>query len=444
MNRLKNMLSPATTRTSLIVLCLIAACTLAQRLYALKDMTADSQHTLTSQSVETLSLLTGPLEVEVFINPQDPQIDSVTSLLNKYKAGKPDLTITLTDPALDPQRMRQLDVAPGGEVFIRYRKRTQRLTQISEQVLTTAMLRLARSKNHTVLFTTGHGERSIKSQSNADLGVFTQQLVASGFNVDNIKLTDQTSLAASDTTLVVAGPLQRFLAQEVALLLEFISNGGNLIWLTEPDSDDGLKPLAIELGIDRLPGVVIDMAAQQLQVDRPDFAVANNYLRHDATKGFADVTLFPQASGLAYNAKREWQVTPLVQSTENAWTETGALSGEVIYGDDEREVSGPIPLIFAMERSRNNKQQRIIVAGDGDFLADAWIANGGNRDLGNRLLNWSVGDNTIIAIDTSLHKDTQIDLSRAAMFWLAGVSLLLLPGLMISTAAGVWYRRQHG
>lgn len=447
MNRLTKVMSASFIRTLLIVFCILAACILGHRLFAIKDMTANSQHTLNTQSVETLSLLTDPLEIELFINPQDPQVDSVKSLISKYQANKTDLTVTITDPALDPQRMRLLEVAPGGELFLNYQNRSQRLTRVSEQALTMALQRLLRTNHHKILFTTGHGERSISSKTNADLGVFTKQLIASGFTVENVNLTQQETLAADDSTIVIAGPLQRFLANEVALLLQFISNGGNLIWLTEPDSNDGLKPVEIELGITRLPGVVIDMAAQQLQVDRPDFAIASNYFRHQATNGFADITLFPQAGGLQFdqpNADQKWLVTPLVQTTENAWTETGQISGEVTYGDDEREVSGPITLLFALERNRNNKQQRIIVSGDGDFLADAWIANGGNRDLGNRLLNWSVDDSDMIAIDSPIQADTQINLSRTSMFLLAGVSFLLLPGLMFSAATGVWYRRQHG
>ena len=244
--------------------------------------------------------------------------------------------------------------------------------------------------------------------------------------------------------MVIAGPLQRFLANEVALLLDYISRGGNLIWLTEPASDDGLKPLAIELGIERLPGVVIDMAAQQLDVERPDFAVATSYFRHQATEGFSAVTLFPQSAGLSVDPDREWQVTPLVQSGEQAWTETGALTGKVEFGDDQREVRGPVPLVFAMERNKNNKQQRVVVAGDGDFLADAWIANGGNRDLGNRLLNWGVADTAMIGITAPPTQDVQLNLSRAGTLGLIAVAFLLLPGLMFSAATGVWYRRHHG
>jgi len=444
MSRLTSLFSSAAFRTLLIVLCFTVACVLSHRLFLLKDMTATGHHTLKPQSVATLAQFTDPLDVEVFINPQDPQLESITNLLEKYRTRKTDINITVSDPALDPQRMRQLDVAPGGEIFMRYESRTQRLTQVSEQSLTSAMQRLVRTKNHNILFTSGHGERAINSNTNADLGIFTQQLSNSGFIVDTVNLSTQGSLNPDNGTLVIAGPLHRFLANEVVLLLDYISKGGNLIWLTEPDSDDGLKSVAIELGIERLPGVVIDMAAQQLQIERPDFAVANDYFRHQATRGFSEITLFPQASGLAFKADREWQVAPLVHSTEQSWTETGALSGQVEYGDDTQEVSGPIPLVFALERDVADKKQRVIVAGDGDFLADAWIANGGNRDLGNRLFNWSVGDTAMITLNTPLETDTKLDLSRSGMFLLAGTSLLFLPGLLFTVATGVWYRRQHG
>jgi len=441
---IRTLLTPSLVRTILIVLCFAMACALGNRLYARKDMTANAQHTLKPQSVETLALLSTLLDVEVFINPKDPQVESVVTLFDRYRTHKDNINITFTDPALDPQRMRQLDVAPGGEIFIRYQNRTQRLTQLSENTLTSAMQKLARTDSHTVLFTTGHGERSINSKTNADLGIFAQQLKDSGFTTGSINLSEQGSLDSNNGTLVIAGPLQRFLANEVALLLDYVSRGGNLIWLTEPASDDGLKPLAIELGIERLPGVVIDMAAQQLKVERPDFAVATSYFRHQATNGFSAVTLFPQSSGLSFDPNREWQATPLVQSGEQAWTETGALSGKVEFGDDQREIKGPFPIVFALERNKNNKQQRVVVAGDGDFLADAWLANGGNRDLGNRLFNWSAADTAMIGITAVDTQEMQLTLSRKGTLSLVAVAFLLLPGLMFSAATGVWYRRQHG
>ena len=442
--QLNNLLSPGVVRTTLIVVCFSLVCVLGNRLHARKDFTANSIHTLKPQSVETLQLLNEPLEAEVFINPQDPQTGAVSELFAQYQQHKPDLTATLSDPALDPQRMRELDVANGGEIFLRYQNRTQRLTELSEQSLTMAMQRLARTDIRKLTFTVGHGERSINGQSNADFQLLAQQLKDAGFEIDNINLSDHSALTTDIGTLVIAGPIHRFIANEVLVLLDYISNGGNLIWLTEPDSDDGLKALALELGIERLPGVVVDLAAQQLQVERPDFAVASSYSTHAATNGFSAITLFPQAAALNADTEREWRVAALVQTGDQAWTETGALTGKVEFGDDQQELKGPLPLLLSLERERANKMQRVIVAGDGDFLADAWIANGGNRDLANRLFNWSVEDTQMIGISAPVQSDAQLNLSKSGKLILAAFALLILPGLMFGAATGVWYQRQHG
>ena len=125
-------------------------------------------------------------------------------------------------------------------------------------------------------------------------------------------------------------------------------------------------------------------------------------------------------------------------------TETGALTGKVEFGDDQQELKGPLPLLLSLERERANKMQRVIVAGDGDFLADAWIANGGNRDLANRLFNWSVEDTQMIGISAPVQSDAQLNLSKSGKLILAAFALLILPGLMFSAATGVWYQRQHG
>lgn len=228
------------------------------------------------------------------------------------------------------------------------------------------------------------------------------------------------------------------------LLLDFISRGGNLIWFTEPFADDGLKALEYELGINRLPGVVVDLAAQKLQVDRPDFAVANHYSKHLATQSFSAVTLFPQATGLDLQANREWRAAALVQAGKQAWTETSALSGQLAYGDDAREKAGPFPLVLALQRPQSGKTQKVIVAGDGDFIADAWIMNGGNRDLGNRLFNWVADDDTLIGINRPELRDSQLHLTRFATLALAAIALLLMPGLFVAGAGRVWYQRRHG
>lgn len=427
-----------------IVAALILLAVLGNRLYVNLDMTATERHTLLPQSVQTVDTLNGLVEVEVFINPQDQQQKVVAALLEKYRSAKADFNYIFTDPALNPGRMRKLNIAPGGEIFFNHQGRTQRISQVSEQAVTMALQRLARNAQRVASFVTGHGERNLQSSNNADIGVFATQLRESGFETQSVNLTTATNLDADNGLLIIASPLQRYLPAESATLLDYLSRGGNLIWLTEPSSDDGLKAIEFELGVRRLPGVVVDLAARKLQVERPDFAIVNQYSPHTATQGFSSVTLFPQASGLELQANREWRAAALAQAGEQAWTETGALSGDVAFGDDDREVSGPFPLIIALERERAGKTQKVLVSGDGDFIADAWIGNGGNRDLGSRIFNWSIDDDELIQVNYPVAPDQTLNLTPVATVSLFLFALILMPGALFGTATKIWFQRRHG
>jgi len=431
------------------------------RHYLQTDLTATGRHTLLPQSIQVLNLFgetgattaagsdlnhnqSSSINVEVYISPNDEQRPLIERLLQKYARYKADFNIAFIDPALNPAETRALNIAPGGEIILRHNDRTQRITQISETAVTTALQRLARDKTRIASFVTGHGERSASGQNGGDVGVISSQLASAGFAIQTVDLATMQEIAVDDGLLVIASPIHRYLAGETAKVLDYLSRGGNLLWLTEPAADDGLRAIALELGIKRLPGVVVDLATQNLSVDRPDFAIAKTYSQHEATMDLSSVTLFPQAAGLDLQPNREWRAAALVQAGEHAWTETGALSGEVSFDEGSEEVAGPFPLIIALERSRAERPQRVIVSGDGDFLADAWIGNGGNRDLASRLFNWATDDSEMINIEYPQKPDAQISLTPARVLVIALFSLLLLPGFMFAGATRVWYTRKHG
>lgn len=438
-----NSRSQLLTRPALVIVAMLAIGTLVSRHPMIADMTATGRHSLMPQTVDTLDQLQGTLAAEAFIGPNDPAAEKIARLLRQYRQASDNIQYLFTDPATDPARSRELNIQNGGELILSYLGRRQRLTDISQQALTLAVQRLLRPSTQTIAFVTGHAERAIDGDTAADLTGFANYLTDTGFQLRSVQLSDE--LDDDLATLVIAGPMQRYLPVEVANLLGYISRGGNLLWLTEPGSDDGLTALEYELGIARAPGVVVDLAAQSLQVDRPDFALAAKYSTEDITRGFDSVTLFPQASAIELPQLREWRAVPVVQTGKQAWTETGPVSGAVRHGDNPDELSGPLTLVMALERSAGNGAlQRVVVAGDGDFLADAWIGNGGNRDLGARLFNWVSHDHNLLSISYPVPADRELIISGRSILALAALALILLPASLLSTASAVWYRRRHG
>ncbi|CAK0757501.1 hypothetical protein CCP3SC1_280026 [Gammaproteobacteria bacterium] len=338
----------------------------------------------------------------------------------------------------------------GGEVVIEYQGRTERLTTLTEQAMTNALERLARGGERFVVFLQGHGERDVRGKANADLSAFGRALQGKGLRVTTLNLVTAHQIPDNTGLLVIAGPRVDLLPGEFTVVRDYLERGGNLLWLVEPGSLHGLEPLAQALGVDLPPGTVVDPAAVQLF--GAAYALGSRYYPHPVTRDFDMVTLFPEAVAIRTHAFENWHVAPLVESGTDSWLESGPLSGTVAF-DSGIDTHGPLPIAVALtrpipntvtlpsirpeptkpdpdtasedaaeEKPPSSPEQRVVVFGDGDFLSDAFVGNGGNLDLGLNLINWLVHDENLINIPARAAPDTSLHFSSMALLILAGGS----------------------
>jgi len=172
------------------------------------------------------------------------------------------------------------------------------------------------------------------------------------------------------------------------------------------------------------------------------------YSPHPALKGFDYTTLFPMAGGLQITENETWQVKKLMQTGDHTWLETGKLEGEVSY-DEGVDTVGPISIGVSLEReltveddATTPRQQRIVIISDGDFLSNTYLANGGNLDLGIRLVSWLSNEDNFITIPARNIEDTALELSGVASVLIGFGFLIILPLLFIGTGFTIWWRRR--
>jgi ABC-type uncharacterized transport system involved in gliding motility auxiliary subunit len=169
-------------------------------------------------------------------------------------------------------------------------------------------------------------------------------------------------------------------------------------------------------------------------------------------RGFADLTLFPHAAGIAVNKAEAWSATVLLDTRPTAWSETGALTGEVRF-DQGKDFAGPLNLGVALTREvatpgagdpdePAKREQRVIVVGDGDFLANSFLANAGNLQLGMSLINWLARDDAYVNIPVKTARDRTLTLSRSAQYGIAGGFLIVLPLGLAGAGLVIWLRRR--
>ncbi|MBI3546027.1 MAG: hypothetical protein HY081_05460 [Gammaproteobacteria bacterium] len=97
---------------------------------------------------------------------------------------------------------------------------------------------------------------------------------------------------------------------------------------------------------------------------------------------------------------------------------------------------------MALTRTQDKREQRIIVFGGGDFLANSYIANGGNLDLGMSVVNWLSQDDAYVNIPVKTARDRTLNLAHSSQIVIAVGFLIVLPLVLVSSGVFIWLRRR--
>lgn len=416
------------------------------------DWTANGRNTLSEASVAVLDEMKGPLKVQAFVAEAEQVKKRVSDVIGRYQRHKKDLQLEFVNPDTDPDLVRKLAITMNGEMVIEYQGRSEKVSALDEQSITNALQRLTRSEERWLVFLEGHGERSAFGQANHDLETWTKELEAKGFRLKGLNLVTQPLIPDNTAVLVIAGPQVNYLPGEVKLIDEYLQRGGNLLWLADPDGLRGLNAVAEQLGVGLEPGVIVDPTTQMFSINNPTFAIVGDYGMHPVTDGFDVLTIYPMAAGLTLEPHGDWRGDGFLMTTEKSWSETGVLAGSIRF-DEHKDIPGPLNVGVSLTRTLKSdgangdsdaagRQQRVIVIGDGDFLSNAYLGNGGNLNLGMNIVNWLSRDDQLLAIPAKTAPDTSLNLSKTDSVIIGFGFLLVLPVLLLASGLVIWLKRR--
>ncbi|MBE9567236.1 MAG: GldG family protein [Proteobacteria bacterium] len=428
------------------------------------DLTANRRHSLSESSIELLGKLDKTISVHAYTT-DDVSKQAIRDIIRRYQNIKPGFTLRILNPDIDLAEAKQDGIVMDKPFafVIYYNDHMEPISSLSEQAISNALLRLNRRDNQQVVFLSGHGERDIDGTDKRAYAVLKRELEAKGFNLQSINMLEQP-VPENTQVLVIAAPDHPYLQGELDQINEFIDHGGNLMWLVDPGELQGLDKLATSLGLQLQDGVIVDNDPElrrTLNIHHPAIIPVTKYFPHIITDAIRYNTLFPLARGISpldeSKTVNHWQAYALFNSGDQSWTETNGISDEMVFSSSTGDVAGPITISVILLRpyptektitgpgpeDNPERQQRVVVIGDSDFMADSYIGAGANLELGINMFSWLLGDNDFISVIPQSSPDTRLELSDNQLMIISFGFFLVIPLGLIFTGFRIWHIRKN-
>ncbi|HST27352.1 MAG TPA: DUF4350 domain-containing protein [Rudaea sp.] len=436
---------------ALLVVAALCMAFLSTRFGWQHDFSHAQRSSLDARTVELLHRLDAPVSIVSYAGQEAQLRAAIADFVARYQRIKRDISLRFVDPDADPAATRAAGIGIDGEMLMRYKGRSEPLKVLTEREFDNALVRLARSRTRLVAFLSGDGERRPDGKANADLGNFGALLAAQGVRTLELTLTAGMHVPENVDVLVLASPQIALASPVVAELDDYLARGGNFLWLAEPGADMGLDPLAKALSLRPLDGTVVDGAGAAFGIGDPSFVAISKYSSNPVTRDFTLTTLFPQAAALGVVSGTDWKVQSLLRTSSKSWTRIGPVpqqgdASTIAYDAGKGEIPGPLDIGVVLSRlspSPANSEQRVVAIGDGDFLSNAFLGNGGNREFGQRVFDWLLQDDALIDIPDKGAPDRQLHLSQTALGMIGLGFLVALPLALAITGGLIWWRRRR-
>jgi hypothetical protein len=245
------------------------------------------QNTKVSETTrKVVQNLTHPIQVTLFFPTANEVREQVQPYFDELAKLSPNLQVQVLDHSLEPGRAKEMSVSGNGMIVFtpldeKGKPGSRETMNIGLNIDTSRgqlqtfdgdvqkrLLQLSRP-GRVVYFTSGHGERSFDAgaldliKDDMRLPVGSLRTLMSNLSYEVRTLSVQNGLAGKlpqDAGLVViAGPTERFLAEEVSALSTFLDEGGHLLLLLDPTAEQtatDLAPLLKRVGLRFTPQVL--------------------------------------------------------------------------------------------------------------------------------------------------------------------------------------------
>ena len=479
------------------------------------DVTATKQLSLAPQTVQILKDLEEPVEAKGFFVPgrtQEEQVglsvlkEQVNDVLREFEIRTGKFSYDFVDPVSDPQLARNFGVTEYPTIVFEAKESQKhhrvvlrpQTTPFMEQDFVTGFLIVTGQEQKRVYFLTGHGERDIDdAESDTGFSAAHRAIRADNYAVDTVNLSaaeGKDKLLGTETgdgrahMLVIAAPNTELPDSEAEILQDYLKDGGNLLFLAEPDTPQSFKDFLARWGmiigdghivdLDRSAqgagggGIVFLMRDQGSYLDNPQqiqgtLAEALGTWRitgpplaplgNTFYAGVAPIIAVEEPVVAFFSLERQEGeepeedphifATPLGVTSLNSWLIEDPSRDTPDESLDRRDLYFPAVAVRAFapvdeEPPESPNPAALVIFGDSDFATNRHVGSFNNGDIFLNSVNWLAGDIPLANIRPKPFSRRELLLTSNEFDFVRYSGWLLLPALMVVAGGFFGWRRR--
>ncbi|PRY49206.1 ABC-2 type transport system permease protein [Arcticibacter pallidicorallinus] len=353
------------------------------------------------------------------------------------------------EDVLSPAEIKnRIDLVPEENRFVRtmeYKGKTTFLRMFADMIAypqeaeVSAALKRLIGKPAIVGVLSGNDERNIvktgdKAYQNITTSVSSRTaLINHGFDVLDIAIDQYKAIPDSLSVLVIADPITAYTPEQLAKINAYIAAGGNILIAGEPGKQGLLNPFLKQFGVSLNEGTLLQKS-DKYELDLIQTHTTKEASTYGLSLPESWIVTTPGAVAVNYGGSSDYKAVPvLVANKPDPWIKYGTFNLETDKITFNRQTDKKVPAVVAVALSKKfpNKEQKVLITGDADFMSNAELSRSNiriaNFEFAVQVFKWF--SNGEYPINTSRPDpiDNKITVSRSEINWMKMLLLGVLP-----------------
>jgi len=434
--------------------------------YTIFDMTDNQMYSLTNDTKNMLKFIDSDVNIYVY-EAEKSYDENIAELLKRYDGESSHVKVTYVDPVTNPQFYKNYStstfdegtvVVQSGEKFriisyddmyvyesslnyYTYSYDTTVTAIDAEGQITSAIAYVTSDEEHTIYFTTGHGESDLESG-------YTDLISKANASTSYISLLTLDEIPQDAECLFINKPSEDFNETDMDKIRAYADNGGTVMiaLMATGEETPNLWAFMKEYGLE-VSNYVVAETDKSNYYQTPFYLLPMISYTSYTTSVYSTYYVFAPYS-LAMTISDELPdnvtATALLRTTTNSFAKdlTKTIDNDV---KEEGDIDGPFVIAAVATKTNENGTTGCVVASSCSYLfteSASQMVSGGNKQLFAEVLSMLVDIENVVSIPAKSYEIEYLTLTEANISTWRNITIIILPlGLMVMGLVG-WLRRR--